>query len=61
MTENCFVIMNDSMSSLPHDKIRIPLGTKGDSFKDYQQCVVVPRGSSAFEEVYMYYFSFLFH
>ena len=53
MTENCFVIMNDSMSSLPHDKIRIPFGTKGDSLKDYQQCVIVPRGSSAFEEVYI--------
>ena len=61
MTENCFVIMNDSMSSLPDDKIRIPFGAKGNSLKDYQQCVLVQRGSYAFEEVYMYYFSFLSH
>ena len=45
--------MNDIMSCLPHDKVRIPLGTKGSSINEYQQCVVVPNGP-AYDEVYMY-------
>lgn len=53
MCDNCFVIMNDIMSCLPHDKVRIPLGTKGSSINEYQQCVVVPNGP-AYDEVYMY-------
>ena len=50
--DNCFVIMNDIMSALPHDKIRIPYGTKGSSITEYQQCVVMPRGTG-YEELYM--------
>lgn len=44
--------MNDVMSGLPHDKIRVHFGSKGDSVDQFEQCVVVSNGSS-YEEFFM--------
>ena len=41
------------MSSLPHDKIRVHYGSKGDSFNQYEQCIVVPNGKT-FNELFLY-------
>ena len=46
--------MNDVMSGLPHDKVRVPYGTKGDSLEQYQQGIVVERTPGVYEEVFMW-------
>lgn len=42
------------MSGLPHDKVRVPYGTKGDSLEQYQQGIVVERTPGVYEEVFMW-------
>ena len=47
--------MNDIMSCLPHDKIRVPYGTKGDKFEQYQQGIVVPMSSHTYQEMFLFF------
>ena len=49
--------MNDIMSCLPHDKIRVPYGTKGDKFEQYQQGIVVPMSSHTYQEMFLFFLS----
>ena len=41
------------MSGLPHDKVRVSYGTKGNSIEQYQQGIVVQRSADVYEEVFL--------
>ena len=53
LCDSAFLILNDVMSGLPHDKVRVSYGTKGNSIEQYQQGIVVQRSADVYEEVFL--------
>lgn len=45
--------MNDLMSCLPHDKIRVHYGSKGDALDQFEQCIILQKGNDHFEELFL--------
>lgn len=46
--------MNDMLSCLPHDKIRVHYGSKGDSFSQFEQCIIAQSGTNSYQEFFLY-------
>ena len=53
MCDSAYLVMNDIMSCLPHDKIHVDYGTKGDRLEQYRQGIVIERSSGNYEEVFL--------